>query len=228
MSSFKKVSAALVAVAALGFSGSASAAALMTSNVGYTGPTIDIGGIGNPYYEFTAGPVSLLGGVTYTAGSSSSVIGRGGYGLNNNGSSDVDILGTNTEVSFITLVFDTAVGMFGGGFNYASFDDQGTPGYGPVILRAFDESDVLIASYDLAVENALISTPGGNNAFEFRGIDGQGQLIKKFEFGGSFATLRVNSTDSAIPEPGTWALMILGFGAAGTMLRARRRNLMNA
>lgn len=28
---------------------------------------------------------------------------------------------------------------------------------------------------------------------------------------------------SAIPEPGTWALMILGFGGAGAALRARRR-----
>jgi hypothetical protein len=26
-----------------------------------------------------------------------------------------------------------------------------------------------------------------------------------------------------VPEPGTWALMILGFGGAGAMLRARRR-----
>ncbi|MBL8555572.1 MAG: PEPxxWA-CTERM sorting domain-containing protein [Phenylobacterium sp.] len=28
---------------------------------------------------------------------------------------------------------------------------------------------------------------------------------------------------AAVPEPGAWALMILGFGAAGSMLRARRR-----
>lgn len=30
-------------------------------------------------------------------------------------------------------------------------------------------------------------------------------------------------TLTAVPEPGTWALMILGFGGAGAMLRSRRR-----
>jgi hypothetical protein len=39
-------------------------------------------------------------------------------------------------------------------------------------------------------------------------------------FGGtSDATISV-----AVPEPGTWALMILGFGSAGAMLRSRRRS----
>ncbi|MBS0334045.1 MAG: PEPxxWA-CTERM sorting domain-containing protein [Proteobacteria bacterium] len=30
-------------------------------------------------------------------------------------------------------------------------------------------------------------------------------------------------TNIAVPEPGAWALMILGFGGAGAMLRRRRR-----
>lgn len=31
-----------------------------------------------------------------------------------------------------------------------------------------------------------------------------------------------------IPEPGTWALMLLGFGATGSMVRARRRRVLPA
>lgn len=37
----------------------------------------------------------------------------------------------------------------------------------------------------------------------------------------SFDTVRPTGT-SVVPEPGAWALMILGFGAAGSMLRRRR------
>lgn len=35
-------------------------------------------------------------------------------------------------------------------------------------------------------------------------------------------------TSGAVPEPATWAMMILGFGAAGTVLRARRRQASHA
>lgn len=34
---------------------------------------------------------------------------------------------------------------------------------------------------------------------------------------------RVYIVETAVPEPGTWALMILGFGSAGAMLRRQRR-----
>ena len=35
-------------------------------------------------------------------------------------------------------------------------------------------------------------------------------------------------TLAAVPEPGTWALMIMGFGGAGAMLRSRRRSTVTA
>ena len=36
------------------------------------------------------------------------------------------------------------------------------------------------------------------------------------------------SIHAGVPEPGTWALMIMGFGSAGAMLRARRRSAVAA
>ncbi len=51
----------------------------------------------------------------------------------------------------------------------------------------------------------------------FRDNDSDGAL-DSFTATGFAATF-----SAAIPEPGTWALMILGFGGAGAMLRRRRR-----
>jgi hypothetical protein len=47
-------------------------------------------------------------------------------------------------------------------------------------------------------------------------VKGNGGVNASWGGTGSFAP-------AAVPEPGTWALMILGFGGAGAMLRSRRR-----
>ena len=45
--------------------------------------------------------------------------------------------------------------------------------------------------------------------------------------GGYSGAVRYWSTGvAAVPEPGTWALMLVGFGAAGASLRRRRRSLI--
>jgi hypothetical protein len=41
-------------------------------------------------------------------------------------------------------------------------------------------------------------------------------------YGSGFALAVSGTTTGAVPEPTTWALMILGFGSAGAMLRRRR------
>ena len=41
--------------------------------------------------------------------------------------------------------------------------------------------------------------------------------------GNSLNTISIQ--DGTVPEPGTWALMIMGFGGAGAMIRSRRRHV---
>jgi hypothetical protein len=193
----------------------ASAASLLTSSAGYTGPSLNLSGFDGSYYTFTAGPVTLPGGITYTSTYSGSVIGKGGYGLNNNGfSSTTLIVGTNSPSATVTFTFAAPVSQFGGGFNYAR-NGSNPDGAFPVI-SAFDAGNNLIASYNLFTQ-APINTPGGIEVFQFRGIDGGGTGIKSFTMSGAFIIL----SGSTVPEPTSWVMMIAGFGLVGAAMRRR-------
>ena len=203
----------------------ASSAALITSDVGYDGPTIDLGAFENGLYNFTFGPESLPGGITFTAapgggGNSGqgSVIGQGSYGLGGNGffGGDAVYIGVDSGTGYAQLTFDTEVSFFGAYFNYA-------PGFGdaPTIF-ALDDMDNVIESYDLAAM-APISTPGGFNEFQFRGIDLGMSTMKTFRFGGSYLLL-AGTPDGRVVEPPTSvsspsALFLLLMGACALMAR---------
>ena len=42
-------------------------------------------------------------------------------------------------------------------------------------------------------------------------------------YGFDYAQLSNIDVNSAVPEPGTWAMMLLGFGAIGVSMRRRKR-----
>ena len=44
----------------------------------------------------------------------------------------------------------------------------------------------------------------------------------------TFAQLGAGATTGAVPEPATWAMMLIGFGAAGVSLRRRTRTTLQA
>ena len=67
-------------------------------------------------------------------------------------------------------------------------------------------------SKGVASSGAFTSVDGGDNyVAQYRGFDSV--AISVFDGGGT----------PAVPEPATWALMLLGFGITGATLRARRR-----
>lgn len=74
-----------------------------------------------------------------------------------------------------------------------------------------------------AVSNNLVTAQTNLDAFTsyyFTFISGDGYSQKNFSASVQSATLAVQS----VPEPATWAMMIVGFGAVGATMRSARRN----
>ena len=69
--------------------------------------------------------------------------------------------------------------------------------------------------------------------FGFQAINGESILNLHYAFSGgteseadALRQVRIIPFGSAIPEPSSWAMMMLGFGAAGYALRRRRKSVL--
>ena len=222
---------ALAAAVALCFAANSGVAnaqtSLLTTEVGYTGPGLDLSAHANGAYNFTFGPIAV-DNYTFTAapgggGNSGlgSVVGQGGYGLAANGTfgGSAVYIGVDSGTGFAQLMLNGGpVSQLGFFFNYAP-DTGDAP-----TISALDSLGNVFASYNLAAL-APISTPGGFNDFAFRGVSSTSANIFGLRFGGSYL-LATGTADgqivSGVPEPGTWAMMLIGFGAIGASMRRRK------
>ncbi|PZQ58473.1 MAG: hypothetical protein DI570_17805 [Phenylobacterium zucineum] len=116
--------------------------------------------------------------------------------------------------------------------------DQNTSGdTGPVPLSGFggftfdpdgnlwaalegQAGDTLLGQFDLATGNLVLGTA---RRLDYN-ITGDGAPVPFEEFAG-FAFAPELAAPGGVPEPATWAMMILGFGATGAMVRRRRAAL---
>ena len=213
-----KALAPLALLLALAAPAAQAAVVLTTDGTGYSGPVLDLTGY-EGFYTFFNNPLVLADGVTVTPvgtdGQGGSVIGIGGYGLGSNGGSfTTPIIGTNWTDGYIELTFTSLVSSFGGLFNYA-------PGFGDnPFLAAYDGLGNLLGSFDLSVL-APISTPGGIDVFDFRGIESDASDIASIRFGGSYLIYAAPNV-APIPVPAALPLMLLALGALGVAARRRR------
>jgi len=209
------------------FVSAASADTILTSEVGYTGRGLDLSAFANGNYNFTFGPINVDGFVFTSAnggGNSGlgSVVGQGGYGLGANGSfgGNAVYIGVDSATGYAQLLGTTGYTELGFFMNYG-------PGFGnPATISSLDALGNVISTFNLETV-APISTPGGFNQFEFRGIEATSpDSIFGLRFGGDYILLTgtsngVPTPPSDVPEPLT--LSVLAAGVIGLAGQRRRR-----
>ncbi|MBK6414314.1 PEPxxWA-CTERM sorting domain-containing protein [Sphingopyxis sp.] len=199
----------LAATAAMALPAAANAAIILGSvtpgTVPYSGPT--------PTYDFRSPTPNVTGGLI--TNTSESGVGAQPYGSTGSfwtvgpddgspGNMDLSSFGNISNISFIWGSVD--------GYNLLEFLDAGGN-----VLASFTGADVFNPA------NGNQTDPNTNPVVRFNLTDGDQT---------AFTTLRLSSTSNAfetdnfainaVPEPATWALMMIGFAAVGFGMRRRR------
>ncbi|MEW5686965.1 MAG: PEPxxWA-CTERM sorting domain-containing protein [Pseudomonadota bacterium] len=109
---------------------------------------------------------------------------------------------------------------FSGGAAPIPLSDFGGFGFDPdggfwAALRG-QAGETILGQFDMQTGNLL---PGASRRLDYN-PSGDGAPVPFADFAG-FAFAPSVATPGAVPEPGAWALMILGFGLAGATLRSR-------
>lgn len=209
MRNLGKSLAAGAALAVLAFASTASAGVNLITNGGFVGPTsngtyvtlgVSSGVI--PGWDVLAGNVDWIQG--YWPGSDGD-----GFSIDLNG----------TTQGTIGQTIATEVGKY----YTIKFDMNANPDFGAGTRVAIIGANGAIGSRDFFTAGGGTAGPWEERSIGFVAT-GASTLI-------TFASgtnenccwgAAIDNVSVAVPEPGAWALMILGFGAAGSMLRRRR------
>ena len=202
--------------AALTLAGAASAAIVTVS--GFAGPW-NPAVSGNPAFGIgdNAGPASL----TVTAGDTITITYLSGLtGAFGSGSPTVDAVG------YSGLIFGSGTGFTGigssGNFFPSHAIDPGNTG-SPIYLNALigdfvDSSGAVLSVFAPGNGPFSILAPSGAVALQFG--------VNDDIFADNSGALRIGvtgATGGAVPEPAAWAMMLLGLGGLGAVLRRRRQ-----
>jgi hypothetical protein len=191
---------------------------------------------------FSAGPVGFGSGVTYSASSANSVIGAtGAYSFGSNGSwKGTPMAGLNTAQGSMTFDFTTPVSSVMAELNWDPNHSDGQLIY-IAIYNSFGDllETFQLADGDAGLDSAFYGFTRGtadisrmvlsNGYIGARNFYTNTQANYGGGYNGPFNNLvedgphGEHNLQAAVPEPGTWLLMIVGFGACGAMLRRSRQ-----
>lgn len=132
--------------------------------------------------------------------------------------SGVPAAGLDAATGVLTIVFDAPVSAFLAELNWQVFGSNRQP----ITFEALGSNGLVIESHSL--------TNGVNSNFwdpdSPFGIKRDANEIFAIRMSNGYVAFRDASFErlsSGVPEPASWALMIVGFGAAGAMVRSQRR-----
>lgn len=128
------------------------------------------------------------------------------------GTSYLSVLGGGTA----TVTFAAPVSRFQ--FDWGSIDS-----YNTLTINSTGENPIIIPGTDfITPANGNQVAAGTNGLFTVWGDEGE--MFTSITLTSSSNSFEIDNlaTFGAVPEPTSWALMILGFGSAGAMLRRRR------
>jgi hypothetical protein len=113
---------------------------------------------------------------------------------------------------------DTATIFLTGGQTFTSAEFN--------LFNAIGTTSSVLISFNGGVAQSF-NLANGQNFFGFLATGGDTFSSISFDTNGTgvvdLRQLRVGGIQAAVPEPGTWAMMLLGFGAIGASMRRNRR-----
>ncbi len=204
---------------ALAVAGSAGAAVNLIQNGGFDGPnppdggfqTVGVGNLAIPEWDVIAGNVDWIRGYWESSDGD-------GYSIDLNGNNSAGTIGQTIATTIgrlYTLRFDlsgnpdigsaTRVALVGANGPIGSESYTFTTGPSPLNNRANMNWSPRTLTFTATSTSTLITFASANS--------------------GSWGPA-IDNVSVMVPEPATWAMMILGFGGVGTMLRSRRRTVV--
>lgn len=146
------------------------------------------------------------------------------YGLNGGHSVAFNAFGTPADIGMIAQPFN----FVGARFNSAFLDNM------TLTINGYDGVDLVhTATLTLSIENPIWFQADWGHITNMSFIASGGTPRPELPHAGPGTVLVMNNftwdeSISPAPEPGTWGLMIIGFGATGAALRAVRRRPLAA